>query len=229
MAAIANSQKKKRRQKEKTENAELSLERIIQRLLVDIRSVQSAQEQASETLLSNISTKADEFSRFVEKFSKSTRGSSQRQLQIPIGKTADFKKLIRELTVAANSLSLSMQASLLVLVSKWDAFMGSMLRWVYTVQPAIINASERSIAYIELLRIGDLKSAREKIIDDELSSVLRDGHIAHFDYLEKKLKVSLRSDLDIWPAPGSEDTELGVLMEPEVDHGEAEVYARVQA
>ena len=33
----------------------------------------------------------------------------------------------------------------------------------------------------------------------------------------------------VWPAPGSEDTELGVLMEPEVDHGETEVYTRVQA
>jgi hypothetical protein len=32
-----------------------------------------------------------------------------------------------------------------------------------------------------------------------------------------------------WPAPGSEDTELGVFMEPEVRHGEAEVYAGVQA
>jgi hypothetical protein len=32
-----------------------------------------------------------------------------------------------------------------------------------------------------------------------------------------------------WPAPGSEDTELGVLMEPEVSHGETEVYAGVQA
>ena len=32
-----------------------------------------------------------------------------------------------------------------------------------------------------------------------------------------------------WPAPGSEDAELGVLMEPEVGHGEAEVYTRVQA
>jgi hypothetical protein len=32
-----------------------------------------------------------------------------------------------------------------------------------------------------------------------------------------------------WPAPGSEDTKLGVLMEPEVGHGKAEVYAGVQA
>jgi hypothetical protein len=34
---------------------------------------------------------------------------------------------------------------------------------------------------------------------------------------------------NIWPAPGSEDTELGVLMELEVGHGETEVYPRVQA
>jgi hypothetical protein len=32
-----------------------------------------------------------------------------------------------------------------------------------------------------------------------------------------------------WPAPGSEDTELGVLMGPEVSHGEAKVYTGVQA
>ena len=37
------------------------------------------------------------------------------------------------------------------------------------------------------------------------------------------------SELSKWPAPGSEDTELGVLVELEVDRGEAEVYARVQA
>jgi hypothetical protein len=32
-----------------------------------------------------------------------------------------------------------------------------------------------------------------------------------------------------WPAPGSADTELGVLMEPEVCHGATEVYTGVQA
>ena len=35
--------------------------------------------------------------------------------------------------------------------------------------------------------------------------------------------------ISLWPAPGSEDTELGVLMEPEVRHGETEVHAGVQA
>jgi hypothetical protein len=39
----------------------------------------------------------------------------------------------------------------------------------------------------------------------------------------------LRSRQAVWPAPGSADTELGVLMEPEVCHGETEVYTGVQA
>jgi hypothetical protein len=37
------------------------------------------------------------------------------------------------------------------------------------------------------------------------------------------------NDAAAWPAPSSEDTELGVFMEPEVSHGETKVYAGVQA
>src|SRR5262245_55662016 len=46
---------------------------------------------------------------------------------------------------------------------------------------------------------------------------------------EKFTSESLAAHQAMWPAPGSEDTELGVLMELEVGHGETEVYARVQA
>ena len=46
---------------------------------------------------------------------------------------------------------------------------------------------------------------------------------------EEKTCSSERAKEAVWPAPGSEDTELGVLMELEVGHGETEVYARVQA
>ena len=42
-------------------------------------------------------------------------------------------------------------------------------------------------------------------------------------------KIGVICGADGWPAPGSEDTELGVLMELEVGHGETEVYAGVQA
>jgi hypothetical protein len=47
--------------------------------------------------------------------------------------------------------------------------------------------------------------------------------------LSLNLKVRSSYGTAFWPAPGSEDTELGVLLELEVGHGEAEVYAGVQA
>ena len=51
---------------------------------------------------------------------------------------------------------------------------------------------------------------------------------------EALLAINEDARRELWamidgPAPGSEDTELGVLMELEVGHGETEVYAGVQA
>jgi hypothetical protein len=39
----------------------------------------------------------------------------------------------------------------------------------------------------------------------------------------RSYSIPALSDPAQWPAPDSEDTELGVLMEPEVCHGETEV------
>ena len=74
--------------------------------------------------------------------------------------------------------------------------------------------------------------AAQKIESLLLSPVLRKA-LSKSSFNPGKTDVVLarldRKKLGDWPAPGSEDTELGVLMEPEVDHGEAEVYTRVQA
>jgi DNA invertase Pin-like site-specific DNA recombinase len=50
------------------------------------------------------------------------------------------------------------------------------------------------------------------------------ARIAHGETL-----TAIARSYNVWPAPGSEDTELGVFMGPEVSHGETKVYAGVQA
>jgi hypothetical protein len=44
-----------------------------------------------------------------------------------------------------------------------------------------------------------------------------------------KFDRTVRVDYEVWPAPGSEDTELGVFMGPEVRHGTTKVYPGIQA
>ena len=41
--------------------------------------------------------------------------------------------------------------------------------------------------------------------------------------------TSATSSAGLWPAPGSEDTELGVILEPEVVYGTQTLCTRVQA
>ena len=62
-------------------------------------------------------------------------------------------------------------------------------------------------------------------------SVCAVNGLTRYSFTPALFAATTNSFLDsvVWPAPGSEDTELGVLMEPEVGHGEAEVYTRVQA
>jgi hypothetical protein len=55
------------------------------------------------------------------------------------------------------------------------------------------------------------------------------GHLRYYVQKACDRCVIKSSNSVIWPAPGSADTELGVLMGPEVSHGEAKIYARVQA
>jgi hypothetical protein len=92
---------------------------------------------------------------------------------------------------------------------------------------------------------GQLKDYRDGVIHARHVNAVTgvgvkiDRRAKVFDYLVSrealeaayKILVVMRAELDeaVWPAPGSEDTELGVLMELEVGHGETEVHAGVQA
>ena len=69
---------------------------------------------------------------------------------------------------------------------------------------------------------------RSTLIIAAATNVLTSAHAASEINRENRNSATL-SKISVWPAPGSADTELGVLMEPEVDHGETEVYTRVQA
>jgi hypothetical protein len=75
---------------------------------------------------------------------------------------------------------------------------------------------------------GRVKSHHRHFLD-----ALREGLQLRDQFPQHDVKVQAMKvvgyERTAWPAPGSADTELGVLMEPEVSYGAAEVYTRVQA
>ncbi len=92
----------------------------------------------------------------------------------------------------------------------------------HELHPTQIAAWKRE-AVEKLAKVFDEKgSDRDKSRDGEITKLhAKIGQlVVERDFLSKAFD---------WPAPGSADTELGVLMEPEVCHGETEVYTGVQA
>jgi hypothetical protein len=82
----------------------------------------------------------------------------------------------------------------------------------------------RTCSAVHAIRFDFLAMFHSSVVNEE--RLLLEAAINGKTSIERQFIVLLLGWQD-WPAPGSEDTELGVLLEPEVAHGEAEVYAGV--
>lgn len=115
----------------------------------------------------------------------------------------DFGKLrrIERRVVSANVAQALLPSSLLVtLVSRYDAFLGRLIRAMVVTRPELLKSSERSLTLSNLLELGDYDAAREYLIEKEIEAVLRRSHAEHFDWLESRLEMPLRKDLPSWKA-----------------------------
>jgi len=91
---------------------------------------------------------------------------------------------------------------------------------LWTKYYRLIGASQEQIEAAHKKAIEGLKNESFPNMDAALSDLSAAE-------LEDAVTDLLAMQQQMWPAPGSTDTELSVLMEPEVCHGETEVYPRV--
>lgn len=82
-------------------------------------------------------------------------------------------------------------------VSLFDAYLARILRNAYKAKPELLNSCTRQISFTELISFGSIESAREHIIEKEIETLLRDSHVAQFEWLSKRLDVKL-TELPSW-------------------------------
>lgn len=108
--------------------------------------------------------------------------------------------LLRDRTIKANiSLNLIPRSFLISLISHYDAFIGSLIKNLFSVTPEKLNSSEKQFTYSELLLFNNINDAKDALITQEAETVLRESHSKQINWLEKKFDVKLTSDLPSWP------------------------------
>jgi len=86
----------------------------------------------------------------------------------------------------------------LALVGQFDAFVGRLLRVLFLLRPELIEASERSLTFSQLMDLGSIEAAREYVLEKEIETVLRKSHPDQFTWMENKFKIELRKGLPSW-------------------------------
>ncbi|WNL45794.1 hypothetical protein RKE25_20660 [Dyella sp. BiH032] len=89
--------------------------------------------------------------------------------------------------------------ALVSLVSLYDAYLGRLVRLIYKLRPEMLSGSGRQLTFAQLTEFPSIEAARDHVVEMEVESLLRDSHTAQFEWLEAKLGLSLRKNLDAWP------------------------------
>jgi len=87
--------------------------------------------------------------------------------------------------------------ALVSLISLFDAYLSRLIKSMFSVKPELLNSSEKSLKFSDLVEFESLDDARDSVIGMEIESILRESHTDQFKWLEDKVNIPLR-ELDAW-------------------------------
>jgi hypothetical protein len=84
-------------------------------------------------------------------------------------------------------------------VSEYDSFLGQLINQILRFKPEIIDSKDKSISLSDLVSLGSVEAARDKIFAKEVESILRSSHADQFSWMETNFSIPLTKGLETWP------------------------------
>lgn len=117
----------------------------------------------------------------------------------------DYKSVVRSSRLGKRSdraktvLDLLPRNFVVSYVSEYDAYLGKLITQILRFKPEIVDSKEKSISLSELVTLGSIEAARDKIFSKEVESVLRSSHSEQFSWMESAFSIPLNKGLESWP------------------------------
>lgn len=121
-----------------------------------------------------------------------------RKISVKYEDSKVFEQLSKNSETSKIAMKIIPESLFVSLISQYDAFLNRLLKILFCIRPEYINSSERELTYSQLIDFSSIEDARDYIMEKEVETVLRKSHSDHFIYLEKKLGIPLRKNLEIW-------------------------------
>ena len=138
----------------------------------------------------------EKYNEFVAEHGKASEHGGVR---IGIEQMLAFQRVARDMGRSQAASVLVPKSFLVALISQYDSFLGLLVETLLLARPEILNGSERTLSFSELVEFGSVEAARDHVIEKEVESLLRKSHAEQFDWLEGKFGLQLRKGLAVWP------------------------------
>lgn len=180
---------------------DLSFSTEVNKFVDQVNSLRTTLPEVMKVVESTIEESAKAFAEFLsnKQIEKKKVSDTKIEFSVPINLHQEFRKLEYKLKNSSNAVSFIPKSFLVTLVSKFDAYLGILLRVIFNKRPEILSSSERQMTFAQLVDFDSIEEASEFIIEKEIESFLRSSHPEQIIWLEKTLKMPLRKDLEVWP------------------------------
>lgn len=129
---------------------------------------------------------------FISKYDK------EKLKNIPPAQIKELKAIIRNAERADLAVILFPQSMLVSLVSQYDNLIGQLVRFIYDINPNLLNESNSQISYKELFTYHDIDTIRKNIIQGKIETILRKSHEEQIDDLQKLSGVKNLKGVSFW-------------------------------
>lgn len=188
-----------RREKTRKSPEKPSFRAEIERFVNNIESLTKALETTMAAMSDLFQKSADSMDKFIDsKVVRRKEKDGSEAIRIKPPYLSQFMRHVKALSSSSLAVSNIPQIFLCSLVHKYDAYLGRLLRGAFLLKPELLSASQKSITFADLTSFRSLAAARVSIIEKEVESVIRDSHVDHFDWMEKRFGIPLRKDLAAW-------------------------------
>jgi len=185
---MAKTKKKSVKQKDPIfwENLILFLDHIesLEKSLISVQVMRRLHELESKKIETFIKKKATNV--------KEAEGNIS--FNVPSLYSTEYRKLKHERDNSANALKILPRSLFVSGVSRFDVFIGTLVKIILDTQPNIISP-EKTLSFADIKCFKTIREAVDHLIDKEIEALLFDSHSAHLDWLSKKTGVQLQDKL----------------------------------
>lgn len=174
--------------------------RILSSYLENIKSLYETFEYSEVTLSLLRKKSTQELDDFCKENGKEEKEEDGKTVYcIPVDKIRAFKRLEQKVNRSYMASELIPRSYIVSLISLYDAFIGKLLRSIYSICPEKLTSSDLTLSFSKLGGFSTIEEAQEYIIEKRIENILRGSHQDQFDVLEKELEVKTLRKFEKWP------------------------------